>query len=75
MLGVALVLTFFSASWIVWTGLLMVMLFMVGPRHPRVFDEEEPLDRTRLILALCAVVIFILCFTPAPIQPMELLRK
>jgi membrane-associated protease RseP (regulator of RpoE activity) len=75
MLGVALVLTFFSASWIVWTGLLMVMLFMVGPRHPRVFDEEEPLDRARLVLALCAVVIFVLCFTPAPIQPMELLRK
>ena len=74
-LGVAVVLTFFSASWIVWTGLLLVMLFMVGPRHPRVFDEEEPLDRTRLVLALCAVVIFILCFTPAPIQPLELLRK
>ena len=75
MLGVALVLTFFSASWIVWTGLLMVMLLMVGPRHPPVFDEEEPLDRARLVLALCAVVIFVLCFTPAPIQPMELLRK
>jgi membrane-associated protease RseP (regulator of RpoE activity) len=75
MLGVAMVLTFFSASWIVWTGLLLVMLFMVGPRHPRVFDEEEPLDRARLVLALCAVVIFVLCFTPAPIQPMELLRK
>jgi len=75
MLGVAMVLTFFSASWIVWTGLLMVMLFIVGPRHPRVFDEEEPLDRARLVLALCAVVIFVLCFTPAPIQPMELLRK
>jgi membrane-associated protease RseP (regulator of RpoE activity) len=75
MLGVALVLTFFSASWIVWTGLLMVMLFMVGPRHPRVFDEEEPLDRARLLLAMFAVVMFVLCFTPAPIQPMELLRK
>ena len=25
------------------------------------------LNRKRLILALCAVVIFILCFTPAPI--------
>ena len=75
MLGVAVLLTFFSASWIVWTGLLLVMLFMVGPHHPRVFDEEAPLDRTRLVLALCAVVIFILCFTPAPIQPLELLRK
>jgi membrane-associated protease RseP (regulator of RpoE activity) len=75
MLAVALMLTFFSASWIVWTGLLMIMLFMVGPRHPRVFDEEEPLDRARLLLALFAVVMFVLCFTPAPIQPMELLRK
>lgn len=74
-LGVAVLLTFFSASWIVWTGLLLVMLFMVGPHHPAVFDEEVPLDRTRLVLALCAVVIFILCFTPAPIQPLELLRK
>jgi len=75
MLAVAIVLTYFSASWIVWTGLLMVMLFMVGPRHPRVFDEDVPLDRTRILLAMFAVVMFVLCFTPAPIQPMELLRR
>lgn len=75
MLGVAMVLTYFSASWIVWTGLLMLMLFMVGPRHPRVFDEEVPLDRARLLLALFALVMFVLCFTPAPIQPMELIRR
>jgi membrane-associated protease RseP (regulator of RpoE activity) len=75
MLGVALMLTFVSSSWIVWTGLMMVMLFMVGPRHPRVFDEEVPLDRTRLLLALFALVMFILCFTPAPIQPMEFIKR
>jgi membrane-associated protease RseP (regulator of RpoE activity) len=75
MLGVALTLTFFSASWIVWTGLLMVMLFMVGPRHPRVFDEEEPLDRARLILALCALAIFVVCFTPAPITLHDLIKR
>jgi membrane-associated protease RseP (regulator of RpoE activity) len=75
MLGVALMLTLVSSSWIVWTGLMMVMLFMVGPRHPRVFDEDVPLDRARLLLALFALVMFILCFTPAPIQPMELIRR
>ena len=41
-------LAFFATSWIVWTGLMVVMLFMFGPRHPRVFDEHVPLDRTRL---------------------------
>ena len=75
MLGVALALTLVSSSWIVWTGLMMVMLFMVGPRHPRVFDEDVPLDRARLLLALFALIMFILCFTPAPIQPMELIRR
>ena len=75
MLGVALVLAWFSSSWIVWTGLMVVMLFMFGPRHPRVFDEDVPLDRARLLLAVFAVVMFVLCFTPAPIQPMELIRR
>src|SRR5207245_5466557 len=37
MLGVAVVLAYFSTSWIVWTGLLVAMLFLFGPRHPRVF--------------------------------------
>jgi membrane-associated protease RseP (regulator of RpoE activity) len=58
----------FSSSWIVWTGLMVVMLFLFGPRHPRVFDEEVPLDRSRKVLALVALLIFILCFTPAPIS-------
>jgi membrane-associated protease RseP (regulator of RpoE activity) len=72
---VAMVLAFFYSSWVVWTGLMIVMLYMFGPRHPRVFDEHIPLDRTRLILALIAVAMFVLCFTPAPIEPTELLRR
>ena len=75
MLGVAVGLAFFSASWIVWTGMIAVMLFLFGPRHPRVFDEDVPLDRTRLLLAAFAVVMFVLCFTPAPIRPMELVGR
>lgn len=69
MIGCALGLTWFSPSWAVWTGLIIVMLFVFGRHHPRTFDEEVPLDGRRKLLALVAVVIFILCFTPTPIQP------
>ena len=40
----------------------------------RTFDEEIPLDSLRLWLALFAAVMFILCFTPAPIEPFRLLE-
>lgn len=63
----------FSSSWIVWTGLMLLMLLMFGPRHPRVFDEDVPLSRTRKVLALIALLIFVLCFTPAPIS--ELIKR
>jgi len=65
-------LTFVSTSWLVWTVLTVGMLIVFGPRHPRTFDEDLPLDRTRLWLALFALIMFILCFTPAPIEPLDL---
>lgn len=74
MIGCAVVLTWFSTSWLVWTGLMIVMLFMFGRHHPRTFDEDVPLDSNRKWLALFAVVMFILCFTPAPIEPIQLIR-
>ena len=75
-IGVAVALSaFFSTSWIVWTALTIAMLVMFGPRHPRVYDEDVPLDRARMILAFFALVMFVLCFTPAPIQPMELIQR
>lgn len=67
-IGVAIALAFRSASWIVWTALMIVMLATFGLRHPRTVDEHIPLDRTRLILAVIAALIFALCFTPAPIE-------
>jgi membrane-associated protease RseP (regulator of RpoE activity) len=75
MIAVAVTLCYFSTSWVVWTVLIVVMLAMFGPRHPRVFDEHVPLGRTRLLLALFAVAMFILCFTAAPIRPMELIGR
>ncbi len=74
-LAVALALTTASLSWIVWTIMIVAMLFIAGPRHPRVMDEVVPLDRTRLWLAAFAVIMFALCFTPAPIELLDLVKK
>lgn len=74
MVAVAVGLTFVSYSWVVWTVLMVVMLFTFGRHHPRTFDEQMPLDRNRKILAVVALIIFVLCFTPAPIEPLQLLR-
>jgi membrane-associated protease RseP (regulator of RpoE activity) len=65
-------LTFVSTSWLVWTVLTVVMLVAFGPRHPRTFDEHLPLDRGRRLLALFALLMFVLCFTPTPIEPLDL---
>ena len=69
MIGVAIGLTFVSSSWIAWTVLLVIMIVMMGPRHPPTLDEDESLDRGRLLLAVVALVVLIVCFTPAPIGP------
>jgi membrane-associated protease RseP (regulator of RpoE activity) len=69
MVGVAIGLTFVSSSWIAWTVLLMAMIATMGARHPPTLDDYQQLDRKRLILAAVAMVILVLCFTPAPIGP------
>jgi membrane-associated protease RseP (regulator of RpoE activity) len=55
-------------AYAVWTVLMVVMLIVLGPHHPRVVDEEAPLDRTRLLLAAIALIILIVSFTPIPIR-------
>ena len=61
-------LLFFSLSWLLWAILMVTMLVVFGPRHPRTLDDEVPLDSRRRSVALASAVIFVLCFTPAPIQ-------
>ena len=68
-------LTFNSASWIIWSVLVVLMIVFLGPRHPRTLDDHVPLDRTRRWVALGTVAIFVLCFTPAPIEVMDLLTQ
>jgi membrane-associated protease RseP (regulator of RpoE activity) len=72
MIGCLVGLTFWSLSWAVWAGLMIVMLFAFGPRHPRTPDEDVPLDAMRKGLAVFAVVMFVLCFTPVPMELLDL---
>lgn len=62
-----LLVAFVSWSWLLWAALMIVMLYILGPKHPAVIDEDVPLDRGRIWLAVFAVVMFILCFTPTPL--------
>lgn len=74
-IAIAIVLTFVSTSWLVWTVLMILMTLSFGPRHPRTLDEHVPLDRARIWLAVAALVIFALCFTPNPIEATDLLQQ
>jgi membrane-associated protease RseP (regulator of RpoE activity) len=57
-----------SASWAFFALMLVVMTFVFGFRHPRIHDEDVPLDPRRRAVAILAAVIFLLCFTPVPID-------
>lgn len=70
----AIVMTFVSRSWLFMCLTMVAMLFVFGPRHPRVLFEYEPLSTRRRALALFALAILVLCFTPVPIEPFELLK-
>lgn len=54
----------------IWPGwwLWAVIVLVIGLRHPRLWDEDRPLDRRRRLVGWLCVVIFILCFMAQPIQ-------
>ena len=63
-----LLLTLRSVSWISMAMIMLAMAFFLGVRHPRIADEGAPLDRERKVVAFLAFVIFVICFTPVPIE-------
>lgn len=63
-----IIMTVLSRSWILMTALMVVMLWLFGPRHPRVINEHEPLDPGRRALAFFALLMLVLCFTPVPVD-------
>lgn len=64
----AVALTFVSASWMMMSVLMVLMLLAFGPRHPSVLDESIELDPQRRAVALLSALLFIVCFTPVPIE-------
>ena len=66
-IAVAIGLTFVSPGWIIWTALMIGMIFLVGPHHPPTLDDDRPIGRGRQLLAGGALAILMVCFTPAPI--------
>lgn len=58
------VLSFFYNGWLIW----LILLLALGIKHPRFFFENEPLDKKRKLLAVVALIIFILSFIPIPVK-------
>ena len=62
-----------SHNWLVWSGLMFVLLYLFGWKHPQTTDENDSLGTARILVTLFALLMFILCFTPAPLG--ELLTR
>ena len=62
-LAVVSIVWYGSPVWLLW---VFVLLFLLKAGHPPVVDDE-PLGAVRVILALVAAIVFLLCFMPFPI--------
>jgi membrane-associated protease RseP (regulator of RpoE activity) len=62
------ILTLWSSAWVSMTFMMLVMAFFLGFGHPQVVDETAPLDGRRRAVAAATFVIFVVSFTPVPIQ-------
>ena len=64
-----LIISYFSIPLnIGWTGWLfwaVILFFVIKVKHPPVYDDT-PLDRGRVIIGYLTILIFIVCFIPAP---------
>jgi membrane-associated protease RseP (regulator of RpoE activity) len=56
-------LIYFGPNWILWAILVRVL----GRRHPPTLDDDAPVGRARVWVALLSLAVFILCFVPNPI--------
>ena len=54
---------FFWPGWLIWCVLL---LFILGTKHPPTMDDHVPLDSGRKLIGWIALALFVLTFTPVP---------
>ena len=58
-------MSYLWVGWMIW-GLLILLMGMAG--NPGALDEVSPVSKGRLLLAIIAVVLFVLSATPAPLS-------
>jgi membrane-associated protease RseP (regulator of RpoE activity) len=68
--GVALALCVLAGitSSAVWLVLPLLVVVLMGIKHPPVDDDDEPLDFGRTLIALFCVAVFLICFSLTPIR-------
>jgi membrane-associated protease RseP (regulator of RpoE activity) len=64
-LGAILILSIFSANWLVWAALVYLLTRM---KHPPILDSNSPVTKYEKLLGIITLVIFILTFIPVPFQ-------
>jgi membrane-associated protease RseP (regulator of RpoE activity) len=64
LLALVLMGVFFWPGWFVWA----LLLLLLGVRHPPTVDDSRPLQRRHAVLGWIALAMFVLCFTPTPVQ-------
>ncbi len=67
-LGGLVLLGIFWTGWWLWA----VLIFMLGRTYAEPLDQITPLDKRRKILAVIALVVFVLTFSPVPLTLMGL---
>jgi membrane-associated protease RseP (regulator of RpoE activity) len=61
---ICVALIYFGPSWILWAILVRVL----GRHHPSTLNDQAPVGRSRAWVGLLALVIFVLCFVPNPME-------
>lgn len=65
-----IVIVLVAMGFFLWTGWLLwaALIFLFGRQHPEPLDDVTRLDLSQKIIAALVLVIFVLVFTPVPIQ-------
>jgi membrane-associated protease RseP (regulator of RpoE activity) len=81
---VATALLMVGAGWVTWEwltrhnpsfALMIVLLILIGPRHPPTANDYVPLGATRKVLGWATLAFLVVGFTPYPFQDMQLQRR
>lgn len=56
-----------ATNWFIWAILIFLVIKI---KHPPVVNEEEPLDRNRIVIGFISMLILILSFMPTPVFEM-----